>query len=136
MRAVLRRAAAALLLLIVIAVLVWGVTLWRWDSARRLIETRDIVLYLFFLPLCLWAMVLLARWAWKRSAAAPPPAVAATDPPPTPAAVGDDERGWSFTLLWQGLHSAAGSDAATVAQALVGAQHRPALDATLRDPDG
>ena len=140
MGAVLRRAAVALLLLAFIFALVWGVTLWRWDSTRRLIETRDVVLYLFFLPVCAWLAVLLVRWAWKSSAkpAVAPAAVAATAAPAQTAEASgaEQERAWSFTLLWQGLHTSAAPDAAGTAAALAGGQHRPKLDPTLRDPDG
>lgn len=139
MGAVLRRAAVALLLLAFIFALVWGVTLWRWDSSNRLIETRDVVLYLFFLPVCAWVVVLLVRWAWRNSAK---PAVAAsasaTAAAPAAAAPSSDEqeRAWSFAMLWHGLHTSAAADAAGTAAALAGGQHRPALDDNLRDPDG
>lgn len=140
MGAVLRRAAVALLLLAFIFALVWGVTLWRWDNTQRLIETRDVVLYLFFLPVCAWLAVLLVRWAWKSSAAkAAAPAAAATAAAPAATAApssAEQERVWSFVLLWQGLHTSAAADAEGTAAALVGGQHRPQIDASLCDPDG
>lgn len=141
MGAVLRRAAVALLLLAVIFAFVWGVTLWRWDSTKRLIETRDVVLYLFFLPVCAWVAVLLVRWAWTSSAkAAAAPASTSTSTATSATAIGpsaaEQERAWSFALLWQGLHTSAAPDAAGTAAALASGQHRPSLDASLRDPDG
>lgn len=140
MGAVLRRAAVALLLLAFIFALVWGVTLWRWDNTQRLIETRDVVLYLFFLPVCAWLAVLLVRWAWKSSAAkaAAPAAVASAAVPAAYAAPSsaEQERAWSFVMLWQGLHTSAAPDAAGTAAALAGGKHRPQLDASLLDPDG
>jgi hypothetical protein len=140
MGAVLRRAAVALLLLAFIFALVWGVTLWRWDSTHRLIETRDVVLYLFFLPVCAWLVVLLARWAWNSSAhkASAAPAGAAAAAPAVAAApsAAEQERAWSFAVLWHGLHTSAAADAAGTAAALAGGQQRPQLDPALRDPDG
>jgi hypothetical protein len=141
MGAVLRRAAVALLLLAFIFALVWGVTLWRWDSTRRLIETRDVVLYLFFLPVCAWLVLLLARWAWNSSAAkaasaATAGAAAATPAAAAPPSAAEQERAWSFALLWHGLHTSAAADAEGTAAALAGGRQRPQLDAALRDPDG
>lgn len=140
MGAVLRRAAVALLLLAFIFALVWGVTLWRWDSTRRLIETRDVVLYLFFLPVCAWLVLLLARWAWNSSAAkaaaAAPAGAAATPAAAALPSAAEQERAWSFAVLWHGLHTSAATDAEGTVGALAGGQQRPQLDAALRDPDG
>lgn len=140
MGGVLRRAAVALLLLAIIVAFVWGVTLWRWDSANRLIETRDVVLYLFFLPVCAWVVVLLGRWAWRSSAQAAAPVAAASAPAAAAAndaaAGAEAERAWFFKLVWHGVHSSAGPDAASAVSALIGGKQRPTLDAALRSPEG
>mgnify|MGYP003341791578 CR=1 FL=1 len=63
-------------LFIAIACAVWVGVLWQWQATRRDMSVEDIVVWLGLLPLTLFVLVILARWAvagaLRRAAARPP----------------------------------------------------------------
>jgi hypothetical protein len=127
-------------LLVAVACCVWVSVLWRWQVTQRDMSERDIAVYLVALPLTLFALVLLGRWAWQGASAsahageqAAGPAAAVPDARPASDAA---ERLASLQLLASHLHCAAGTTAASVCAALEEGKPRPDLDPELRDDDG
>jgi hypothetical protein len=55
-------------LLVLISCGVWVAVLWRWEVSARDMNTHDIIVYLAVLPLTLFALALLMRWAWRNAA--------------------------------------------------------------------
>lgn len=120
---------------------VWVAVLWHWQSTSRDIGTRDIVTYLGALPLTLFGLALLTRWAWlgiaekqaQRSAAE---AAGATGAEPAAPTTDDAARHVTVKLLAAHLVCAGGSSASDLQSAARDGAPRPALDAELRDEDG
>ncbi|MDZ7814171.1 MAG: hypothetical protein U5L74_14185 [Ideonella sp.] len=130
-----------LALLLAITCLVWVGVLWYWQATSRDMSPEDIVLYLGLLPLVVFGLVLLARWALraavasamaKESAAAQAP----TSESSTASSAGQPARHAPFKLLASGLSCAAGHSAREVAGALTAGAPRPAPDKALRDDEG
>lgn len=121
-------------LLAAITALVWGVTIWRWQSARHLISTNDIVLYLVALPVLLFAMVLLLGWAIAKRKSAP--AAPVSTGAPAAATEAPTQRPGHALVLETGLVLSIGADPATALSALAEGATQPALDDDLRDNEG
>ncbi len=118
---------------------VWLVVLWHWQATSRDMSVTDIVLYLGALPLALFGLVILGRWALsgaderaQRRAEAKTKAAAAT--PGKPTSTGELERLATMQLLAAELICAAGATARDLRSAL--GEKRPALDRELVDDDG
>ncbi len=127
-------------LLVAVACFVWVGVLWRWQATQRDMSERDIAVYLGALPLTVFALVLLARWAWQGGSASAPAGELAVDPaaavPDARPASDAAERQASLQLLASHLHCAAGKTPAAVCAALEEGKPRPDLDPDLRDDDG
>ena len=131
-------------LFVLISCGVWVAVLWRWEVTARDMNTRDIVVYLAVLPLTVFGLALLLRWAWRGAAqrsgdaAAAAATAAAAAPPAAAAAPGaDDARRYAtLQLLAAPLVCAAGASAAELQAAAKEGAPRPALDPELRDADG
>lgn len=123
-------------LLVAVACFTWVAVLWRWQSTQRDMSVQDIGVYLVALPLTLFALVLLARWAWQGASQQPVPQAAAAAPAAPAAPAEDPARLASVQLLTAQVNCAAGSDAAAVLQALADGGPRPQLDDELRDDQG
>jgi hypothetical protein len=130
-----------------ISLVVWLITIWRWQSTGYAATTGDIVGQLFVLPLLLSFVFVLALWGIDRlrvQAAAPltpSPAKAAqlvtSGVPATQADAGsDDARALSAWVLAEAMTLAAGSDATSAWNSLQARAMRPTLDRELQDVDG
>jgi hypothetical protein len=138
-----------------IAVVVWLVTIWRWQSTGHDASTSDIVGQLFLLPVALAAALLLALWGSQRiRAQAAQPVVApvvarsggahgaagpaqAASPGAASAAQHDDAlRQASAWVLAEALTLSVGQDASSALTTLRQRTARPELDAQLQDFDG
>lgn len=126
---------------------VWIAVLWRWEATARDMNTPDIVVYLGLLPLTVFALALLLRWAWRgaaeRQAAAATAAAAAAASQPaaaggaaSPAGAEETRRHATVQLLAAQIACAAGSSPGDVLAAAKEGRPRPALDPELRDDDG
>ena len=120
---------------------VWVAVLWHWQATARDIGTRDIVTYLGALPLTLFGLALLTRWAWtgmaeKQAQVAAAEASAAAKAAPAVAASEDAARHVTVKLLAASLVCAAGTSASELQSAAKDGAPRPALDAELHDEDG
>lgn len=123
---------------------VWIAVLWRWEATSRDMNTPDIVVYLGLLPLTVFALALLLRWAWRgaaerQAAAAAAAAFAAAGTAASTGTAGSaDEarRHTSLQLLAAHVACAAGSSPGEVLAAAKEGKPRPALDAELRDQNG
>ena len=119
----------------------WVAVLWHWESTARDMNTRDIVVYLGLLPLTVFGLALLLRWAWlgaaqrHAQAAAVPAAGVATASGAAPDA-DDARRHATVQLLAAHLVCAAGASAAELQAAAKEGMPRPALDPELLDADG
>ena len=124
-------------LFIAIACAVWVGVLWQWQATRRDMSVEDIVVWLGLLPLTLFVLVLLARWAvagaLRRAAARPPAAGAA---PAGEAAAANDERQATLQLLAAELSVAPAASAADLLAAAQQGKPRPSLHPRLRDGQG
>ena len=133
-----------LALLVAIACLVWVMVLWQWQATQRDMSVQDIVVYLAALPLTLFVLALLARWAWRGAsskAAARDEAAAAAKKQGAAAGaaesgVDEAERRATLQLLSAHINCAAGNTPAGVLAAAAEGQPRPDLDPELRDDDG
>jgi len=140
-----------LALFVAIVCLVWLGVLWHWQSTRRDMSVDDIVIYLGVLPVVLFLLVLLGRWALRAAqagaarreaarAAALAAAASAAAPgaPASPgsATSGEAERASAVQLLAASLQCAAGSRPDEVAGALASGEPRPAADRQLRNDEG
>ena len=130
-----------LALLVAITCLVWVGVLWYWQATSRDMSPEDIVLYLGLLPLVVFGLVLLARWALRAAVASAvakeaAAAQAPTGASPAPTSAGQQERHAAFKLLASGLSCSAGQSAREVAGALADGAPRPAPDKVLRDDEG
>jgi len=126
-------------LALLLTALVWGAVVWRWQQTHRVIESRDIVLYLVVLPLVVVGGVLALRWAWRRAdaaqAAAATAAASSANAKPAAPAAEPAERVLVMRLL---ASNAVLPGAETAAAALEMSAEPPpvALDETLCDRDG
>lgn len=131
-----------LALLVGVACFVWVGVLWHWQATQRDMSVQDIGVYLVALPLTVFTLLLLGRWAWVDAAAraagtsngAPPPAAPAEGA--APPAFDEAERRLTVRLLTAQLNCAAGTSPAEVLGALREGQPRPGLDPELRDDEG
>lgn len=134
----------AVALWLAIALVVWLITIWRWQSTGHDASTAEIVGQLFVLPVALAAALLAAIWGVKRlreQAASP---IAA--PVPKAAAKGANQAAASQpaeadrpVMAWvmaEALMLSAGSEAVAVLDGLRAHAVRPELDAQLQDLDG
>jgi hypothetical protein len=136
-----------------IAVVVWLITIWRWQSSGYDASTADIVGQLFILPVALTAALLLALWGSQRirEQAAKPvaPALAKSAHPSAMAGLASGEAGQdaaaqadealrqaSAWVLAQALTLSVGRDASSALSALKSRTARPELDPFLQDFDG
>jgi hypothetical protein len=138
-------------LFVVVVSLVWLAVLWRWDSTHRAMAVEDIIIYLGLLPVVVFGLLLLLRWAWlssvARQAAAGSAAVAAaaalaSGGAPSTAAPAElpqaeaAERHLRMQLLASGLASNCGPSGGEVMQAVKDGRPLPEPDKDLRDDDG
>jgi hypothetical protein len=126
---------------------VWVAVLWRWQAASHDMNTPDIVVYLGLLPLTVFALALLLRWAWRgaavRQAAAAAAAAAAlaagggaAASPGSAGSTDEARRHATLQLLAAHVACAAGSSPSDVLAAAKEGKPRPALDPELRDQNG
>ncbi len=121
---------------------VWVAVLWRWQVTSRDMSAGDIVVYLGLLPLTVFALALLLRWAWRgavqrQSAAAASAATGVAGvAAPAAAAAEDARRHTTVQLLDAHLVCAAGTSAAELQDAAQQGKPRPELDPELLDSDG
>ena len=121
------------------------VMLWHWDSQGHQPSTAEALLYLLVLPLLLFAILLLLRWAWQavwlpgRAAAAAStastPAAAAAAPTALPSQE-EQDRQRAHPLLSAQLLLNAGGSAGEALDALQSGKTAPAVDAELRNAKG
>lgn len=129
-------------LFIAIACAVWVGVLWQWQTTRRDMSVEDIVVWLGLLPLTLFVLVVLARWAVDsalRRAAARPPAAAtapAAQAGAAQSAPADAERHATLQLLAAELSVAPAASAGELVAAAQQGKPRPALHPRLRDGQG
>ena len=134
-------------LFIGVCCLVWVGVLWRWQATQRDMSSADIVLYLGLLPVVLFTLLVLGRWAFTSASAradaraASAVATAATAASaagarPTEASGDAAARHAALQLLTAQVYTAAGEDVTSLASACAEGQPRPAPDAELRDDDG
>ncbi len=131
-------------LFVLISCGVWVTVLWRWEANSHDMNTRDIVVYLALLPLTVFALALMLRWAWqgaaRRQAAVAASAAAATTAAaaskPAGGGVDEERRHATVQLLGASLVCAAGESAAELQEAVLAGLPRPALDAEFTDEDG
>lgn len=117
------------------AALIWAAVVWHWQRTQRVIDMRDLVLYLLVLPLLVVGGALALRWAWRRAAAAQMPRPSAG--PATSGAEASDAPQLQRTIrvLAQGVALPGAADAAAALQ--LAADSPPLqLDAAFRDRDG
>lgn len=133
-----------LALLVAVACFTWVAVLWRWQVTQREMSVNDIGVYLVALPLTLFALLLLGRWAWRgaqaqqgRQAAAAAAAAASAAAPAAAAPPAEDaERRRSVQVLTAHVRCLAGRQPAEVLRALAEGKPRPELDPELRDDAG
>lgn len=133
-----------------ITIVVWLITIWRWQTSAHDASTGEIVLQLFLLPLGLTVFLLGVLWAVARlrqkaaapvvaPSAAPVAGSAATvSPKPQEGAHATDEAARQLTgwVLAESATLPAGHDAATAWSGLQSRAVRPALDSELQDLNG
>ncbi len=138
-------------LFVVVVCLVWLGVLWHWDSTRRAMAVEDIVIYLGLLPVVVFGLLLLLRWAWRSSvvrqsaaaqASLAAAAALASNGPATAAAPAElpqaeaAERHLRVQLLASGFSSSCGASGADVMGAVKEGRPLPEPDRELRDDDG
>lgn len=127
-------------LFVATACFVWVGVLWHWQTTQRDMSEEDIAVYLVALPLTLFALALLGRWAWRGAVrqAHEREASAAAVPCPAPTLITPDEteRRATLQLLAAHLNCPAGESPAAVLKAAEEGAPRPELDPVLRDDDG
>jgi hypothetical protein len=138
-------------LFVVVVCLVWLGVLWHWDSTRRAMVVEDIVLYLGLLPVVVFGLLLLLRWAWRSavlrqsaaiSAEVAAAAALASGGPAAAAPLAElpqaeaAERHLRAQLLASGFSSTCGTTGADVMGAVKDGRPLPEPDAQLRDDDG
>jgi hypothetical protein len=132
-------------LFVLISCGVWIAVLWRWEATAHDMNTRDIVVYLALLPLTVFALALMLRWAWQSAArrqaalAASVAAAAATGAVASNPAGGrtdEERRHATVQLLGAFLVCAAGESASELQAAAQAGTPRPALDSEFTDDDG
>jgi hypothetical protein len=134
-----------LALFVLISCGVWVAVLWRWEVTSHDMNTRDIVVYLALLPLTVFALALMLRWAWQSAVrrqaamAASVAAASATGAAASKSADGgadEERRHATVQLLGAYLVCAAGESAAELQEAAQAGAPRPALDPEFTDADG
>lgn len=128
-------------LFVAIACVVWIAVLWRWQATARDMSTADIAVYLFALPVTVFALALLGRWAWvganeraaRQADAKAAGSAAAAKPAP---GVDEAERHATVQVLAAHVATAAGSSPGELVTAARDGSPRPGLDPELRDDDG
>jgi hypothetical protein len=134
-----------LALFVALACLIWLSVLWHWQSTQYQMSATDVVIYLGALPLTVFALVLLARWAWQGAAqksaakqSAPLPAAASGASQQAAAASSADEaaRHRTWQLLAAHARTVAGSTVDDCLSAAEKHKPAPALEPTLRDQNG
>ncbi len=119
--------------------LVWVGVLWHWRSTQHDMSMQEVVLYLGLLPLVLFVLMLLARWAW-RGATASAAAAAVTAPAAAahvqPAAPDDAARYSTWQLLCAHGATVLGTQPEDWAAAAEAHAPTPQIDGELRNADG
>jgi hypothetical protein len=131
-------------LFIAIASLVWVGVLWHWQETHRDMSGTDIAIYLGALPLTLFALVLMARWAWEgalKRAASLASTAEQISTPSTGAVVAsapDDGPGRHAGVLLLASHikCPAGDTVDALLEAAAKGHPRPSLHEHLRDHEG
>lgn len=127
------------------SVVVWLITIWRWQNNEHDASAADIVSQLFVLPLVLTAALLGALWGVQRlrdKAASPiaaptPKGVAAGQGAAAAAPLADEAlRQAGAWVLAESVLLSAGADAQSVLGALKSRSVRPELDPELQDVEG
>lgn len=95
-------------LFVAITCAIWVAVLWRWEATSRDMNTPDIVVYLGLLPLTVFGLALLLRWAWRgaaqRQAASAAAAATASTGPGAAAAPSADEARRHATMQLLAAH--------------------------------
>jgi hypothetical protein len=134
-----------LALFIALACLIWLGVLWHWQRTQYQMSTTDVVVYLGALPLTVFALVLLGRWAWrgaaqksaaKASVPAPVAPAGASAHAATASSADEAARHSTCQLLAAHARTAAGSSVDDCLHAAETHKPAPALEATLRDQNG
>lgn len=130
-----------LALFVAVACFTWVAVLWHWQATQREMSVEDIGLYLVALPLVLFSLLLLGRWAWRGARPAPRATDTAADAVPAaagaaPPSPDEADRRATVQLLAAALHCRAGRSAAEAVYAIGEGQPRPSLDPELRDDEG
>ena len=133
-------------LLIALTCAVWVAVLWNWQNTQHEISVPDVVIYLGALPLTLFALVLMTRWAWQGASAKAAAGSAAgsvagsvkgTAAVETGAnAAGTSERFRTWQLLAAHGNTVLGCAPADWASAAADQAPRPKLDDELRNGEG
>lgn len=131
-------------LFIGIACLVWVSVLWYWQNTHRDMSGSDIAVYLGALPLTVFTLVVLGRWAWKGASAkafANPPteapsAVDAGSQTRTATAAAKDSQATGARLLAAQLCCPAGASVEELMQSASAGRPRPDLNTALLDKRG
>jgi hypothetical protein len=142
--------AKGIALVVVVVCLVWLGVLWQWEATHRVVAIEDIVIYLALLPLVVFGLVLLLRWAWRAAVARQAATGAASLAAAAALASGQGnskgsaelpqaeaaERHLRVQLLASALNSSCGQSGREVLAALKEGRPMPELDKQLRDDDG
>ncbi len=140
-----RTALKAFAAFVAVACLVWIGVLWRWRSTQHDFDDGDVVLYLFLLPVAVFALAWAARRAVGRAllaqdakaaeaASAAAVATASTGEVASPAS---DEGGPATWHLWSAaIRTAAGDTVDALLAATQAGDPRPRPDPELLDDDG
>jgi hypothetical protein len=144
-RLTMSRVLKAGVLWLAIGVIVWLVTIWRWQSAAYQATSVEIVSRLFVLPLVLTLVLLLTLWGVQRlreelrRPPSPSKGLAAARPAQTGAveAAAHEAPGvvWAHVLA-EAVVLPVGTDVESAWSALQARRCRPVLDDTLQDLDG
>lgn len=129
-----------------IAVVVWLITIWRWQNTGYNASNTEIVMQLLVLPVALAAALGLALWSVSRlreKAASPiapsAPAASAVSSPEAEGAArarDDAERRLSAWVMAEAVNLPVGTDVSSALSGMRAQINRPGLDAELQDFDG
>jgi len=120
-------------------VLVWLVSIWRWQTTEVDVSGRDLVLQLVALPLMLTAVLFAVLWMAQRIRVPDRCPVDRVDAPqPAPASVVTDEleRSCSVAVAEVAVMLSVGRDAGQAMSAVLAGMPRPSLAPLLQDMDG
>lgn len=123
------------LLAVAVFALVWlGVVIW-WQETHRVVNARDVVLWMGLLPLAAIGTLLLLRRSsdgrMKRAESA-----VAVDASQHPLAAERQERAADLSVIASGWCGMAGDDADTALLAIRGGKAEPQLESAVRDDEG